>query len=86
MPLVRIPQYGAGVASPTTFRLYRGPPYSFHRGYGLFGDAFRRLIPILTQRVMPYIVKRLYETGIEVMDDVSKGTTWGLLKKLSGSG
>ena len=61
-------------------RIYRGPTYN-KPGAGFFGDAFRKLIPLLTKTVFPFLGKKLFETGGEVMRDIESGTSIGTALK-----
>jgi len=54
-------------------RIYRGPIYN-QAGAGFFADVFRQIIPLFTTRLMPYVGRRLYETGQEIAGDVKGGT------------
>lgn len=55
-------------------KIYRGPTYN-QAGAGFFGDIFRQIVPLFTSRVLPYVGKRLYETGQEIAGDVKGGTS-----------
>jgi hypothetical protein len=64
--------YGRGSRD---IRIYRGPIYQ--AGSVFFGDVFRKLVPLFTSKVLPYVGKKLLQTGDEVMGDVKQGTSFG---------
>jgi hypothetical protein len=53
-------------------KYYRAPLYNM-AGYGFFGDVFRSMIPLITQKVAPYLGRKLVETGKDVMEDIQEG-------------
>jgi hypothetical protein len=65
--------YGRGSRD---IKIYRGPTYN-HAGSGFFGDVFRKLIPIFTSKVLPYVGKKLLQTGEEVVGDMKQGASFG---------
>ena len=57
-------------------KIYRGPIYN-QAGGGFFGDVFRRTVPILTSRVLPFLGKKIYAAGEDVMKNVNEGQSFG---------
>ena len=56
-------------------KLYEAPLYQ--QGGGLFGDLFRRFIPIVSSKILPYVGRKLYESGKDVVRDIQSGETIG---------
>lgn len=54
---------------------YYGPIYQ--RGSGFLGDIFRRFVPIVTNKILPYVGRKLYESGPGVIKDLEQGETVG---------
>jgi len=59
---------------------YRGDPVEVFTGSvynqvgsGLFGDIFRKIVPLFTTKVLPYVGKNLLQTGREVLNDFESG-------------
>jgi hypothetical protein len=69
--------YGRGSRE---IKLYRGPVYN-QVGTGFFGDLFRKLVPIFTNKVLPYVGKQLMQTGESVASDLKQGTSFGAALK-----
>ena len=69
--------YGRGARD---IRIFRGPTYN-QAGAGFFGDVFRNLVPILKEKVMPYVGRRLKETGQEFVEDMKQGSSLGAALK-----
>ena len=63
MPKAKIPccdqYFGRGNSD---IRIYRAPPYN-QAGAGFFGDVFKKLIPIFTTKVAPYVEKKNHGNG-----------------------
>ena len=57
-------------------RFYQGPVYN-QSGAGIFGDLFRRVLPIVSEKVTPYIKKQLLETGRDIVGDIKHGSSLG---------
>ena len=64
--------YGRGNREIST---YHGPAYNL-AGAGFFGDVFRKIIPIFTSKVLPYVGEKLLQTGRDVTKDISEGTSF----------
>lgn len=69
--------YGSGID-----RFYRGPVYN-QSGAGFFGDLFRRVLPLVSQKVAPYIGKQLLETGRDIASEIQEGRPIGKAVKSS---
>ena len=56
-------------------KLYRGPVFN-HVGFGFFSDFFKRLVPFISQKVLPYVGAKLSDAGKNVISDLSEGTSF----------
>jgi hypothetical protein len=63
--------YGGGETKDLVY--FRGPRYNLLRGHGFFSTAFKRLMPILRHKILPYLGKRLLETGENVLHNLNEG-------------
>jgi len=66
-----IKHYGGGID-----RFYRGPIYN-QSGAGFFGDLFRRVLPIVGEKIAPYISKQLVQTGRDIASEIKEGASIG---------
>ena len=62
--------YGGGGRE---LRFYRAPLYT-QAGAGFFGDLFRHVVPLITGKVAPYVGRRVFESGKEMISELGKGT------------
>ena len=65
--------YFSGRGNP--LKLYRGPVFN-RVGYGFFGDFFKRLVPFLSQKILPYVGAKLSDAGKNVISNLSEGTSF----------
>lgn len=66
-----IAHFGAGKPLPH----YSAPLYQVGSGY--FSELVQRFIPILTQKVAPYVGRKLLDTGRHIAEEVRQGTSFG---------
>lgn len=64
--------YSGGGGNRDHLNIYRGPIYQ-QAGGGFFGDIFRQLVPLFSERIAPYVGKRLIETGDDVLQNMKSG-------------
>jgi len=83
MPLRKIPSlhahsFGAydDDDDENQLNVYRGPVYN-HVGGGFWGDLLRKILPVFTGSVLPFVGKQLQQTSEDITNEVASGASLG---------
>ena len=76
MPMRKIPSLDVLFADDEGINVYRGPVYN-QVGGGFWGDLLRKILPVFTGSVLPFVGKQLQQTSEDITNEISSGASIG---------